>query len=150
VTDAITDDHMATLLEAARNFAFAQMAHDGRLVPFAAFIGKEGPIDCLRLEDETTQAPLADIYQRTVTLMREAVGNGEALACALVAAIEGGEDVIGSGMRHALSVHLEAPGYCREVLVPYRVTHDEASGEGSLVLGTLVPHPSVQLVFAAA
>ena len=149
-TPRITQDHMAVLLEAARNFAFSQMAHDDRLVPFAAFITKEGPIDCLRLEDAATQVPFGAIYDRTVAAMRDEAGKGEILACALVAAIEGGDKLIDPGFTQGLSIHLEAPDFCREVLVPFRVDPGEAAGEARLIIGNPAPYASVMLVYGVA
>lgn len=147
MTPAITDNHMAVLLEAARDFAFGEMAREGRLVPFAAYITPPGPIDCMRLEDGATTEDFGAIYNRTIAAMCQNAASGEILACALVAAIAGGEDVMGRGFTEALSIHLESPQHCREVLVPYRIEKGDVEGEARLVLGQMAPHPSARLVY---
>lgn len=142
MTVAATDEQLALLLQVARAFAFQQMAQGNRLVPFVARAPLDGEIDFIRFVDEDSDLPLDEIYAQTQDTVAEEVRGGQLLAAATVAAVQAGEAEFGAGFATALSVHIEAPGHSRMVLMPYRIDGDE------LHTGELIVHAAEPAVFA--
>jgi hypothetical protein len=135
---SVTDEQLALLLQASRDFAFAQMARGERLIPFAAPVKRDGEIEFVRFVREDSELALDEIYARTQAVMAEQASRGELLAVSLTAAVM--LDKPDQGFEMALRVHVEAPGFSRQVLVPYAVDPAGTGNEqGSLRLGELVP-----------
>lgn len=144
---AITEQQLALLLQAARDFAFEQMARDRRLIPFAARVKPDGDIEFARFAEPDTESPLDDVYRQTQAAMADQAGRGEIIAAGVVAAVA--LDPPEAGFAHAIRVHVEAPGFSRQVLVPYGIEPAGGSdGEPSLKLGKLVPQDVAPVVFA--
>jgi hypothetical protein len=138
MTVTVTDEQLGLLLQLARDFAFGQMSDGRRLVPFAARMPVEGDIDFIRFVDEGTVLPVSEVYQRTQATMRRQVRNGELLAVATVATVQVPEADLGKGFTQAVRVHVEAAGFSREVLTPYRVEQGATGQPGQLVTGQMM------------
>ena len=141
------DEQMALLLQTARDFAFTQISRGQRLIPFAACVPPGGSIDFARLEDEASEVPLGEIYDATAQAVRQQAASGGLVAAALIAAVEAGEAELGAGFVHALRIHLEAPGFAREVLIPFRVTDGGDAEPPQLVTGGMVPFAIEAVLF---
>ena len=142
-----THEQLAVLLQASRDFAFAQMARGARLIPFAGRVKPDGEIEFVRFVEEHSDLPLDEIYTGTQAVIAEQAVRGELLAASLTAAVRLDEPE--QGFDTALRVHVEAPGYCRQVLVPYALEPAEADAEkGTLRVGQLVPYEATPAIFA--
>ena len=141
-----THEQLALLLQASRDFALQQMARGNRLIPFAGRVKPDGEIEFVRFVDESSDLPLDQIYAGTQAVMAEEAARGELVAASLTTAVLLDEPE--QGFDTALRVHVEAPGYSRQVLVPYAMD-PPAAGEdkGSLRLGELVPYEAAPAIF---
>lgn len=148
MSGAITEQGLALMLETSRDFAFAQMARGERLIPFAAYVPEGGEIEFICIEGENTRNTLAEVHRRTRAVMAERVRAGGLSAVALVAVISADESNLGSGFSTAVSIELQAPGFARVVLVPFRVDRD-ITGKGTLVTGQMIPLPAEGMLYPA-
>ncbi len=142
MTVAATDEQLALVLQLAREFAFLQLAQGNRLIPFVTRAPMQGDIDFIRFVDEDSELPLDEIYAQSQDTVAKEARNGQLLAVATVAAVQAGEAELGAGYTTALSVHLEAPGHSRMVLVPYRIDGDE------LRMGVMIVNAADPAVFS--
>jgi len=139
-------DQLALLLQASRDFALEQMARGERLIPFAGRVKPDGEIEFVRFVDESSDLPLEDIYAGTQAVMADEASRGELLAVSLTTAVSLDEPE--QGFDTALRVHVEAPGYSRQVLVPYAIDTAVIGGnKGTLRLGELVPYDVAAGIF---
>ena len=141
-----THEQLALLLQASRDFAFQQMARGDRLIPFAGRVKLDGGIEFVRFVGEDSDLPLDEVYAGTQAVMAEEAARGELAAASLTTAVL--LDEPDQGFDTALRVHVESPGYSRQVLVPYAVD-PAAAGEdkGSLRIGELVPYEAAPAIF---
>lgn len=138
---------LAMLLQASRDFALKQLVEGRRVIPFGARASAAGDIDFIRFVDEDTEMPLEEVHQQTqAVLAEEAQANG-LMAAAVVATVGGVEEDLGAGFATAVRVDIEAPGYARIILTPYRFDVSEEAG-GQLVLGDLVTFGAEPVIFA--
>jgi hypothetical protein len=137
------------LLQASRDFAFQQLAQAGHFMPFATRVKTDGEMDFIRFADDASEEPMEEIYRLTQQNLAQQARQGEILGAATVAQVgmpDAGED---AEFSQAIQVHVEAPGYSRLVLAPYRVDDAEAEGElPYLVDGDLVPLEAAPAIFA--
>lgn len=141
-----THEQLALLLQASRDFALQQMARGHRLIPFAGRVKPDGEIEFVRFVDEGSDLPLDQVYAGTQAVMAEEAARGELVAASLTTAVMLEEPE--QGFDTALRVHVEAPGYSRQVLVPYAVDPAGADeGNGSLRLGELIPYEAAPAIF---
>lgn len=134
----ITEEQMALLLQASREFAFEQMAAGKRLLPFGTRVKPDGEIEFVSLAPEGTDQPLDAIYAATRAAIASEAGEGALVAASLVAAVELAEPQ--DGFDKAIRIHLEAPGFVRQVLSPFSITEPAGDEkEGQLNLGDLIP-----------
>lgn len=146
MSDQQNHDGLALLLQASRDFALKQLAEGRRLIPFAARASSDGSIDFVRLVDEDSDIPLDTIHQQTQAAI-SAQAQAEGLeAAAIIAAVGGGEDELGAGFDSAIRVDIEAPGFARIILTPYRFQAD-AEGVGQLVLGEMQTYGAEPAIF---
>lgn len=146
---AATNEQLALLLQASRDFAFQQVAQQGHFVPFAARALQDGEIDFIRLADETTEQSFEEIYSQTQQELAGQAQRGEILAATSVVHIQLSDDAGEPEFPLAIRVHVEAPGYSRIVLAPYRIDPPEADGEKpSLVDGAMLTQDTAAVVFA--
>lgn len=147
---AATSEQLALLLQASRDFAFQQVAQRGHFVPFATRAKQDGEIDFIRLADETTQTSLEELYDQTQLELAAQAQQGEILAAACVVHIQLAEqDGSEAAFPMAIRVHVEAPGYSRMVIAPYRIDPPGAEGEKPyLVDGEMITLDTGAVVFA--
>jgi hypothetical protein len=148
----VSDEQLALLLQLSRDFALQQLAEAGGFLPFGTQARPDGETEFVRLADERTEGSIADFFNLLQRALVERAQQGEVIAAATVVDIMlsdvGAE--IEPGFERAIRVHVEAPGYSRAVLVPYRV---EAAGGQSdkpfLLDGKMVALEEAPVIFAA-
>ena len=140
---------MALLLQASRDFALGQMAQGRRLVPFGVRVAPSGEIDFIRYVDEETDLPLAQVYDRTQAALAKEAGAGALVAVASVAAVGGTPDEFGQGFDSAIRVHLEAPGFSRVMVSPFRF-EQEPDTEAQIHIGEMLVKEVRSVVFAGS
>ncbi|MEL1249743.1 hypothetical protein [Aurantiacibacter gilvus] len=134
----ITDEQIALLLQASREFAFEQMAAGKRVLPFGTRVKTDGEIEFVSLAPEGSEEPVDVIYGATRDAIASEAREGKLVAASLVAAVELAEPQ--DGFDKAIRIHLEAPGFVRQVLSPFSVIEaEEGEKEGQLDLGSLIP-----------
>ena len=145
---SVSNEQLALLLQASRDFALEQMASGDRLIPFAGRVKLDGEIEIVRFVDQRTELPLDEVFARTGAVMADEAGRGELLAASLTAAVILDEPE--QGFDAALRVHVEAPGYSRQVLVPYAVDPaGPGEDQGSLRLGEMVAYNLEPTIFGS-
>jgi hypothetical protein len=151
-TAQVGDEQLALLLQVSRDFALQQLAEAGGFLPFGTQARPDGETEFVRLADERTEGSMAEFFDLLQRALIERAQQGEILAAATVVDIL----LAGSGVEadpafeRAIRVHVEAPGYSRVVIVPYRIEPADAqSGKPYLVDGTMIPFEEPPLVFAA-
>ena len=140
MTDADVEERnrrLAMMLDVSRDFAFRQMSQGLAVLPFAARAAQDGEIDFKRYVDENTDLELTEIYDLTRAALAEEARKDNLLAATIVAAVSGADFDMGEGFDTAIQVQVEAPGYARIVLAPYRV-EARAGGQDELVTGDLI------------
>lgn len=151
MTDAndlnLREQKLAYLLQSSLDFAFRQMAEGKRLIPFATRVQMTGAVDFQREEDESTEVPLAEVYDLVRQSIRFQAEAGELQAAALVAPIQSDEEELGEGFFQAIRVQLEMHDYCRLIFQPYRIEPGIGGEKGQLVMGNLVATASEHVVF---
>lgn len=145
----ISDEQLALLLQASREFAFEQMSAGKRVLPFATRVRSDGEVEFVCFVEETSTQPLEEIYEFTRNEMAKQAKAGEIVAASLVAAVE--LQAPESGFSQAIQIHMEAPDFCRQVLAPYNIS-DEAEGDSgeksaSIALGELIPLAADTLIY---
>ena len=143
---SVSDEQLSLLLQASREFAFGQMAAGERLLPFATRVRADGEIEFIRFAEDGTTQPLEEIYAFTREAMAREAREGTILAASLVASVELGEPE--EGCDKAIRIHMEAPGFCRQILSPYAVG-EVVDGKAQVTLGQLVPLSAEAEIFTA-
>ena len=143
----VTEEGLATLLQACRDFAARQLAQGQRLVPFAARALPSGEIDFVRFVGEDTNLPLDEVHRRTRSELAAQVQGEGLVAAAVVSAVEGSAAHLGDGFTQAVRVELEAAGFSRTILSPYCI-EPRAGGGAELVSGKLVTLSAAPELFA--
>lgn len=145
----VSNEQLALLLQASKDFAFQQLAQSGYFMPFATRAKADGEVEFVRFVDDTSEEPMEEIYRLTQQTLAEQARQGEILAAATVAQVGMPDAGESAEFEHAIQVHVEAPGYSRIVLAPYRVEDADVEGElPSLVDGDLVPLEAPPAIFA--
>lgn len=134
----VTEEQMAMLLQVSREFAFEQMAAGNRMLPFATRVKTDGEIEFVSFASKVAEDSLDVIYSATRDAIASEASAGTLIAASLVAAVELAEPQ--DGFDKAIRVHLEAPGFVRQVLSPFAIAEPGKDEEkGSLSLGDLIP-----------
>lgn len=151
-TPEVGDEQLALLLQVSRDFAFQQLAEAGGFLPFATQAKPDGELEFVRVADERTEEAVSDIFDRLRLTMTERARQGEVIGVATVANIL----AAGSGIEvdpefdRAIRVHVEAEGFSRVVIAPYRVEEaDEESNKPYLVDAKMVAFEATPEIFAA-
>jgi hypothetical protein len=150
-TQDVTDEQLALLLQLSRDFAFQQLAEAGHFLPFGTQALPDGETEYVRLADERTEGTLADFFHLLQRALTERAQQGEIIAAATVVNImlEDAGAEIDPAFERAIRVHVEAPGYSRAVLAPYRLEPADAqSDKPYLVDGKMVAIEEAPVVFA--
>ena len=148
--EALTDEQLAMVLQASRDFALDQMARGDRLLPFATRVPPQGEIAFARYANEDTQESLDTIYTMTQKATAAEVAQGDLVGAALVATVKLDPPI--KGDEHAIRVHLETKGRCLEVLAPFSISEPgQADGDGNskreLSLGEMVTNRAEAVLF---
>ena len=150
-TTEITDEQLALLLQISRDFAFQQLAEAGHFIPFGTQARPDGETEFVRIADERTEGSMEDIFNLLQLALTERAQQGEIVAAATVVNImvEGSGIETDPGFERAIRVHVEAPGYSRAVIAPYRIEDaDRESDKPYLVDAKMVAFEEVPVVFA--
>jgi len=143
----VSDQQLSMLLQVSRDFALEQMARGDRLIPFAAHARQSGEIEFARFASADSDEPLGDIYDKTQKAMAGEAAKGEILAASLVAAVQRDEAL--EGCDAAICIHVEAPGFCRQILAPYAIDPAPAGEEkAKLRLAEMVAQDTSPVIFA--
>jgi hypothetical protein len=146
----ITSDHLGTLLQISRDFAFRQIAEGGGFIPFGTQVKPDGDTDFIRMANDDTEGSLDDFFRLLQMALAEKAQQGEIVAAATVVNIlasSAGVE-IESGFDRAILVHVDSPGFSRAVIAPYRIETDQQDGRQYVIDGTMVPFEEVPVVFA--
>ena len=135
------EEQLAVVLQAGIEHAIELLEQAGGFLPFGARALPNGDIEFLEAEGGGGQEPLDVLYRRIGVLLAEDARRDEIVASALVAntGLPAGFD---SEFETAISVLIEAPDFCRSVVVPYRIASER------VVLGTMIPEEAEAAVFA--
>ena len=137
----LSEEQLSVILQASIERACELLEQSGGFLPFGARALPNGNVEFLEAEGGGEQEPLDLLYRRIGSLLAEDARRNEILASALVAnaGLPAGFD---KEFDTAISVLIEAPDFCRSVVVPYRTTADR------LVLGKMIPEEAEPAVFA--
>jgi hypothetical protein len=141
---ALTDQQLAVILQACIEHAKTRLEEQGGFLPFGARARPDGEIEFIEARDTGEGESLDAVYQRISALVAEAGRANEIVAGALVANAGLPEGAI-EAFETAITVQLEAPGFCRGVIAPYRLTGD---GQRRVELGDLLPDVADPVIFA--
>lgn len=141
---ALTEDQLAIVLEASIDFARQMLEQDGGFLPFGARARTDGEVEFLQAQPTSAEETLEALYRRIGTALAEDAREGGTLAAALVANASLPEGIDGT-YETAISVLIEAPDFCRSIVVPYRIG---GNGHAAVEFGTMIPEEADPVVFA--
>jgi hypothetical protein len=141
---AVSEDELAVVLEASIDFARQMLEQDGGFLPFGARANPNGEVEFLQAEPSSGEETLEALYRRIGTALADDARDGAVLAAALVANASLPEGIDGT-FETAISVLIEAPGFCRSIVVPYRIG---GNGRAAVEFGTMIPEEADPVVFA--
>ena len=136
---AIGEDELAVVLQASLDHAQELLQKDGGFLPFGTRAGLNGAVEFLEVEGGSGGETIDAIYSRLAVLLAEDARQREILAAAMVA----NASLPGETPLTAISVQVEARGFCRSIVVPYRIE------SGFVRLGEMIPEEADPIVFAA-
>lgn len=137
-----TDEQLALLLQASRDFAFEQIAAGMVLLPFATCVKPDGEMGFVRFAEPGTKLSPDEVLALTEREVAHEAGKGGLIAAAIVSAVRLNDPR--DGMEDAVRVHVEAPGFARQFLCFYEI----GQGGGRLAPGKLAPFEAQALIFA--
>lgn len=149
----VTDEQLALILEASRAFAFQQLAERGSFIPFGTQARPDGEVEFVRMLDERVEGTMEQHFELLQLALIERAQQGEILAGAttinIMLAGTGVETEVEPGFERAIRVHVEAPGYSRAVIAPYRIEEaDEESDIPYLVDARMIAVAEPSAIFA--
>jgi hypothetical protein len=134
---SIADDQLAVILQASLEHAKERLERDGSFLPFATRALRDGELEFLHSEGE--HLPPDVLCGELARMLADEARRGAILATGLTA----NGTLRGKDGELAVSVLVEAPEFCRRIVVPYRLWDDEVQ------FGNMVPEDADSLVFAA-
>ena len=141
---AIEEQHLAVILQATVDHARTQLEEQGGFLPFGARAKLDGDIELLEATGTSEDEPLDALYRKIGAILAEDANQGQVLVAALVANASLPQGV-GPGFERAVAVQVEAPGYCRSIVVPYRFA---GNGGTAVEFGAMIPEEAEPIVFA--
>jgi hypothetical protein len=137
---AVDEEQLAVLLQASLDHARKRLDEAGGFLPFGTRALLTGEIEFLEASDENG-APVGAVYGQIGAMLADDARQGRILAAALVAnaGLPAGAE---EDFETAVSVQVEAAGFCRSIVVPYRL-----SG-GTAEFGMMIPEEADPIVFA--
>jgi hypothetical protein len=142
---AANDEGLALVLQASIEHAEELLEEQGGFLPFGARARMDGEIEFLETIGNNAGEPLETLYRRIGTMLSEDAKEHRLLAAALIANAslpEGIEPMFDT----AISVLVEAPGFCRSIVVPYRIAGN--GGRARIEFGKMIPEEAEPVVFA--
>jgi hypothetical protein len=136
----LDEQQLGVILQASLDRAKERLEQTGGFLPFGARAKVNGDVEFLEAEGAPEQEPVDALYRRIGALLAEDARRNEILASTLVANARLPAGSRGSFDR-AISVLVEAPEFCRAVVVPYR-----AGAEGA-TFGEFIPEEADPVVF---
>jgi hypothetical protein len=145
---ADSNEGLAVVLQASIDHAKELLEEQGGFLPFGARARLDGEIEFLEAEGNGGGEPLEALYRWIGTMLAEDAKERRILAAALVANASLPEDVEPT-FETAVSVLVEAPDFCRSIVVPYRIAGDAGNGgRVSVEFGKMIPEEADPVVFA--
>jgi len=145
---AANDEGLALVLQASIEHAKELLEEQGGFLPFGARARMDGEIEFLETIGNDAGEPLETLYRRIGTMLSEDAKEHRILAAALIANAslpEGIEPMFDT----AVSVLVEAPDFCRSIVVPYRIAGDAGNGgRARIEFGKMIPEEAEPVVFA--
>ena len=145
----LTEQQLAVVLQASIERAQELLAESGGFLPFGARGKPDGEVEFLEASGVGRDESLEALRRKFAAILAEDARENRILASALVANASlpaGFDDVFDT----AIAVLVEAPEFCRSVVVPYRLA--SAAGDGlrtTVELGRMIPEAADPVVFAA-
>lgn len=143
---AIGEQELAVVLQASIEHAQELLGAQGGFLPFGARAWPDGSVEMVEATGGGGE-PLDVLYRRIGEVLAENAAASEILASTLVAnaSLPEGAD---PGFTTAVSVLIEAPGFCRSIVVPYRFAGPAGNGvRGEIEFGQLIPEGADPVVF---
>ena len=144
---ALDEQHLGVILQASVDHARTQLEEWGGFLPFGARARLDGEVEFLEATGRSEEEPLDALYRKIGAILAEEAGEGQILAAALVANAslpQGGDP----RFDRAIAVQVEAPGFCRSIMVPYRFAGDAGNGSGAAEFGEMIPEEGEPIIFA--
>jgi hypothetical protein len=135
---ALDERQLAVILQASIDRASELLGQAGGFLPFGARARLDGRVEFLEAQRLGEGESLDELYRRIGAMLAEEAGREEILAAALVA----NATMASPGSPTAISVQVEAPEFCRSIVVPYRIAQD------TVELGMMIPGEAEPAVFA--
>lgn len=140
-----TDEQLALVLQTSRDFAFQQIAAGMPMLPFATCVKTDGAMDFVRFAEPDTDMSPHEVLDLTTREVAQEAARGGIIAAAIVSAVRLAQPE--DGTQDAIRVHVEAPGFSRQVLALYSLEPGEAGEAASVSPGKIVPFDSEQAIF---
>ena len=145
---ALNEDQLSVLLQASLDKAHEMLEAQGGFYPFGTRVKPDGEIDFVQPVPQTEPADIQALYRETITTLALQAGDGQIIGAAVVANSdlpEGDE----SGLRDAIRVAIDTPGYRRTIYQPYSLVLEESPGKvGTIEAGEMFAVESGQAIFA--
>ena len=138
---AIGEEQLAVILQASLDHAKELLEEAGGFLPFASRADLGGAIDFLEIEGDGGGETIDALYRHLGVMLAEDARAGDILAASLVAnaGLPAGAS---EDFDTAVSVLVEARGFCRSIVAPYRFVG------GAVEFGTLIPEEAEPVIFA--
>ena len=133
----LDERHLGVILQASIDHARELLEESGGFLPFGARARLDGGVEYLEADGLGEGESLDGLYRRIGALLADEAKRLEIFAAALVA----NASLPGDEAATAISVQVEAPGFCRSIVVPYRMAN------GAVDLGTMFPEEADPLIF---
>lgn len=138
---SLTDEQLAMLLQACRDFAFGQIAARQPLLPYVTVARTDGEVTHVRFAESGAAHTPDELLALTEREVAQEAAKGDLVAVAIASAVKLHQPQ--DGWEDALRIHLEAPGFARQFLAYYAF----AAGDASVSPGKLVPFDVEAKVF---
>ena len=135
----LDERQLAVILQASIDRAQEMLVESGGFLPFGARARIDGGVEFLEPEGLGADETLDELYRRIGALLAGEAGRREILAATLVA----NAALPGPAGETAIAVQIEAPEFCRSVIVPYRLIGEVVE------LGRMIPEQADPVVFSA-
>lgn len=142
----ITEEGLALILQASREFAFEQIANGMPLLPYATCVKPDGDMNFVRFAEPGTDLSPDEVLELTEKEVRQEVEGGGLVAVGIVSGVrlDNPED----GMADAVRIKVESQGFAREFLALYQILPGEQGEQPKFSPGKLVPFEVEPVIFS--